>query len=152
MLGYYYYSYLQTKYTYSPSTFAYRQKQPQTKMSNGSYWQSSIGKEFLSDPEGFKRKRQNREYTAKEKKELNYLNLSKQDVTETSFLEKEWDHMPRTKLSNELTHVYNEYFKHLVDDNKRITQAEAIKILQKASSSNACRTNNRICTGPSVRI
>ena len=84
---------------------------------SGEYWNSNVGKEFLKDPEGFKRKRQNREYTAKEKQEIKYLNMSKQDVTNESFLEAEWDHMPRTKLSDKLVKVYEKNFKSNVDLN-----------------------------------
>ena len=65
-----------------------------------------LGKNFKRSKRGFKRKRQNREYTAKEKQEIKYLNMSKQDVTNESFLEAEWDHMPRTKLSDKLVEVY----------------------------------------------
>jgi hypothetical protein len=115
---------------------------------SGEYWELSIGQAFLNDPEGFKRKRQNREYTAKEKQELKYLNMSKQDVTNESFLEAEWDHVPRTKLSEKLTNIYEKYFKALLatatsnnkDSNSkpqepRIKQNDAIQILQNASST-----------------
>ena len=98
---------------------------------SGEYWNSNVGKEFLKDPEGFKRKRQNREYTAKEKQEIKYLNMSKQDVTNESFLEAEWDHMPRTKLSDKLVEVYEKNFKSKVEPKgRRIKQKDAINILK----------------------
>ena len=115
---------------------------------SGEYWKSNIGQAFLNDPEGFKRKRQNREYTEKEKQELKYLNMSKQDVTNESFLEAEWDHVPRTKLSEKLTNIYEKHFKSLLatatsnnnDSNSkpqepRIKQNDAIQILQKVAST-----------------
>ena len=103
---------------------------------SGEYWNSNVGKEFLKDPEGFKRKRQNREYTAKEKQEIKYLNMSKQDVTNESFLEAEWDHMPRTKLSDKLVKVYEKNFKSKVEPKgRRIKQKDAINILKKLSST-----------------
>ena len=61
--------------------------------------------------------------------------MSKQDVT-NDFLEAEWDHMPRTKLSDKLVEVYEKNFKSKVEPKgRRIKQKDAINILKKVSST-----------------